>query len=334
MAGLTAGLSLTLACGRYDRVGPLADGRVAVEGVDLNLVPLEPEECFWRMLRFEEFDAAEMSLSSYCMLRARGDERFVGIPAFLSRSFRHSSIYVREDSGIQGPKDLEGRRVGVPEYQMTASVWTRGMLADDHDVDLDSITWCTGGMEQPGRVERQKLVVPDRVRIEPIGPDSTLSGALLSGEIDALMAPRIPSAFRQGEGRVRRLFPDYAERELDYFRRTGNFPIMHLVVVRADVARANPWLPQSLYKALRQAKATAIEGIAEAPALRYTMPFLLDAWERQAEVFGPDPWPYGVDANRAQLETFSRYLTEQGIVERSTPVDELFAASTLIDSRI
>lgn len=327
-------LGLTLACGRYDRVGPLADGRVQIEGVDLNLVPLEPEECFWRMLRFEEFDAAEMSLSSYCMLRARGDERFVGIPAFLSRSFRHSSIYVREGSGIEGPKDLEGRRVGVPEYQMTASVWTRGMLGDDHGVDLDSITWCTGGMEEPGRVERQKLITPDRVRIEPIGPSSTLSSALLDGEIDALMAPRIPSAFSKGEGRVRRLFGDYAERELDYFQRTGNFPIMHLVVVRADVAREHPWVTQSLYKALRRAKATAIEGIHGAPALRYTMPFLLDAWERQVEVFGEDPWPYGVDANRAQLETFSRYLTEQGIVEKSAPIEDLFAASTLIDSRI
>ncbi|QWF21287.1 hypothetical protein KM427_20445 [Nocardioides sp. LMS-CY] len=334
MARLSSGLGLTLACGRYDRVGPLVDGRVGVEGIDLNMVPLEPEECFWRMLRFEEFDAAEMSLSSYCMLRARGDERFVGIPAFLSRSFRHSSIYVREGSGIEGPTDLEGRRVGVPEYQMTASVWTRGMLADDHGVDLDSITWRTGGMEQPGRVERQKLVVPDRVRIEPIGPESTLSGALLDGEIDALMAPRIPSAFSRGEGRVRRLFPDYAERETDYYRRTGNFPIMHLVVVRADVARTHPWVAQSLYKALRQAKAVAIEGIHEAPALRYTMPFLLEAWERQIEVFGADPWPYGVDANRAQLETFSRYLTEQGIVEQSAPVEDLFAASTLIDSRI
>lgn len=329
-----ARLDLTLACGRYDRVAPLADGRVAAEGIDLNLVSLEPEECFWRMLRFEEFDAAEMSLGSYCMLRARGEQRFVAIPAFLSRSFRHSTIYVREGSGIDGPADLAGRRVGVPEYQMTASVWTRGMLADDHGVDLDSITWCTGGMEQPGRVERQKLVVPDRVRIEPIDAASTLSSALLDGEIDALMAPRIPSAFTHGGGRVRRMFPDYADRELDYYRRTGIFPIMHLVVIRADVAAAHPWVAQSLYKALTLAKSVAIEGIAQAPALRYTMPFLLDAWERQVEVFGADPWPYGVAANRPQLETFSRYLSEQGIVEKAVAVDDLFAASTLIDSRI
>lgn len=329
-----ARLDLTLACGRYDRVAPLADGRVAAEGIDLNMVYLEPEECFWRMLRFEEFDAAEMSLGSYCMLRARGEQRFVAIPAFLSRSFRHSSIYVREGSGIDGPADLQGRRVGVPEYQMTASVWTRGMLADDHGVDLDSITWCTGGMEQPGRVERQKLVVPDRVRIEPIDSGSTLSSALLDGEIDALMAPRIPSAFTRGGGRVRRMFPDYADRELDYYRRTGIFPIMHLVVIRADVAAAHPWVAQSLYKALTLAKSVAIEGIAQAPALRYTMPFLLDAWERQVQVFGADPWPYGVAANRPQLETFSRYLSEQGIVEKAAAVDDLFAASTLIDSRI
>ena len=220
----------------------------------------------------------------------------------------------------------------MPEYQMTASVWTRGMLGDDFGVDLDSITWVTGGMEQPGRVERQKLVVPERVRIEPIGPDQTLASALVEGELDALMAPRIPSVF--SDGRVRRLFPDYADRELDYYQRTGNFPIMHLVVIRAEVLDQHPWVAQSLYKALTAAKQLAIGGIAEAPALRYTMPFLLDAWERQRAVFGADPWPYGVAANRDQLETFTRYLREQGIVEESGPIDDLFAPSTLIDSRI
>jgi 4,5-dihydroxyphthalate decarboxylase len=327
-------LPLTFACGGYDRVWPLVDGRVRAEGVELNMITLEPEECFWRMLRFAEFDVAEMSLGSYCMLRARQDERFVAIPVFLSRSFRHSSVYVRADAGIDDPTALAGRRVGVPEYQMTASVWTRGMLADDHGVDLDSITWCTGGLEQPGRVERQALEVPGRVRIEPVAPDTTLSDQLLEGRLDALMAPRVPSAFRRGDPRVRRLFPDYAERELEYYRRTGTFPIMHVVVIRADVAHEHPWLPQSLYKALRQAKQCALAGIVEAPALRYTMPFLLDALERQESVFGDDPWPYGLEANRSQLQTFVRYLREQGIVEHAVDVDDLFAASTLVESRI
>jgi 4,5-dihydroxyphthalate decarboxylase len=327
-------LPLTFACGAYDRVWSLVDGRVRAEGVELNIITLEPEECFWRMLRFAEFDVAEMSLGSYCMLRARKDERFIAIPVFLSRSFRHSSVYVRADAGIDDPKELSGRRVGVPEYQMTASVWTRGMLADDHGVDLDSITWCTGGLEQPGRVERQKLEVPERVRVEPVGPKSTLSDELLEGRLDALMAPRIPTAFRRGDRRIRRLFPDYADRELEYYQRTGTFPIMHVVVIRADVAERHPWLAQSIYTALREAKELALAGIVDAPALRYTMPFLLDALERQESVFGADPWPYGVGANRAQLETFVRYLGEQGIVQQPLAVDHLFAASTLVESRI
>lgn len=330
-----ARLAVTLACGDYDRVWALRDGRVAVEGADVNVVPLQPEECFWRMIRFAEFDAAEMSLSSYTMLRAKGDERFVAIPAFLSRSFRHSSIYVRAGAGVASPRDLEGRRVGVPEYQMTASVWTRGMLADDHGVDCDSITWRTGGLEQPGRVERQPLTVPDRVKVEPIAADRTLVGALLDGEIDAVMAPRIPSIFARSDGSpLRRLFPDYARLELDYYRRTAIFPIMHLVVLRADVHERNPWLAQSLFKALVEAKRLAVEGVAAAPALRYTMPFLLDTLERQQDVFGADPWPYGVEPNRATLSTFGRYLVEQGLAERAPDVDSLFAASTLVQSRI
>ncbi len=290
------------------------------------------------MIRFAEFDAAEMSLSSYCMLRAKGDSRFIAIPAFLSRSFRHSSIYVRAGSGITDPKDLAGRRVGVPEYQMTASVWTRGMLSDDYGVDCDSITWCTGGLEQAGRVERQALTVPPRVKLEPIGAATTLSQALLDGEVDALMAPRIPSAFgagfESGKPGVTRLFADYADRELDYFQRTSIFPIMHLVVLRAELYEQHPWLAQSLFKALVEAKRIALAGLAEDPALRYTMPFLLDALDRQRAVFGDDPWPYGVEPNRAALQTFGRYLLEQGLADHPPAPDELFAASTLVQSRI
>jgi 4,5-dihydroxyphthalate decarboxylase len=323
-------LDLTLACGRYDRVWPLVDGRVRPEGIDLNVIPLEPEELFWRMINHAEFDVAEMSLSSYAVAMAGGDTRFVGIPVFLSRSFRHSSLYVREDSPVTGAAGLAGLRVGVPEYQMTAAVWTRGLLHHEFGVDLDGITWRTGGLEQPGRVERQALTLPDRVRIDPV--PGTLSQALLDGEIDALMAPRVPSVFRRGG--VRRLFPDYAQREADYYRRTGIFPIMHMVVVRADVAREHPWVARSLYKAFTEAKNVALAGLADAPALRYTMPFLLDALERQQEIFGADPWPYGVTPNRTALEVFADYLLEQGLTPDRIGVNDLFAPSTLIESRV
>jgi 4,5-dihydroxyphthalate decarboxylase len=323
-------LPLTLACGNYDRVWPLASGGVRAEGIDLNLITLEPEECFWRMITNAEFDVAEMSLASYTIARAGGDDRFVGVPVFLSRSFRHSTIYLREDSDITEPAQLAGRRVGVPEYQMTASVWTRALLRHDFDVDTDSITWCTGGLEQAGRTERQALTLPERVKVSPVS--GTLSQALVDGEIDALMAPRVPSVFRRGG--VRRLWPDYAAREAEFYARTGIFPIMHLLVVRSDVDRAHPWVARSLYKAFSEAKRVALAGARDAPALRYTIPFLLDVLERQEEVFGPDPWPYGLEENRRTLEEFAGYLVEQGLLTEAPDVAGLFAPSTRQESRI
>jgi 4,5-dihydroxyphthalate decarboxylase len=326
-------LDLTFACGRYDRVQPLGDGRVSAEGMRLNMLWLEPEECFWRMIQNAEFDIAEMSLSSYSIALAGGDDRFVGIPAFMSRSFRHSSIYVRADGTISDPKDLAGSRIGVPEYQMTASVWTRGLLTHDFGVDLSEVTWRTGGLEQPGRVERQRLALPEHIRVEPLAQDRTLSEALVAGEIDALMAPRVPSIFRTSSD-ITRLFPDYRERERDYFGRTGLFPIMHLVVVRRDVLEKNPWVAQSLFKSLVQAKQVATTGLADLPALRYTMPFLLAALEEQLEVFGDDPWPYGLKANQHALETFMSYLEEQGLVAMAPAPQDLFSPATLHESRI
>lgn len=325
---------LTFACGGYDRVQPLRDGSVSVEGVELNMLRLEPEECFWRMMQGAEFDVAEMSLSSYCIAKAKGDDRFVGIPAFLSRSFRHSSIYLSPSTAIADPKELAGRRIGVPEYQMTASVWTRGMLANDCGADLSDVTWVTGGLEQPGRVERQKLELPDHIRVESVGAQKTLAAALEEGEIDALMAPRVPRVFRRAGSGIRRLFPDYAIREKDYFERTGLFPIMHMVVVRKDVLQDHPWVAASLYKALREAKEVATAGLSDLPALRYTMPFLLAALEEQEAVFGPDPWPYGMEANRTALETFISYLHEQGLISTALAPESLFAPSTLREFRI
>lgn len=327
-------LDLTFACGGYDRVQPLRDGTVSVEGVNLNILRVEPEECFWRMMQGAEFDVSEMSLSSYCIAKANGDDRFVGIPAFLSRSFRHSSIYLSPSSDVVEAKDLVGRRIGVPEYQMTASVWTRGLLANDCGVDLSDVTWVTGGLEQPGRVERQKLELPSSVHVEGIGAEQTLADALEKGEIDALMAPRVPGAFRRADSGVRRLFPDYAAREKDYFERTGLFPIMHMVVVRKDVLEAHPWVAASLYKALSEAKEVATAGLSDLPALRYTMPFLLAALEEQEAVFGTDPWPYGLEANRNALETFISYLHEQGLISSTLVPESIFSRSTLREFRI
>jgi 4,5-dihydroxyphthalate decarboxylase len=328
-----AEVELTLACGAYDRTAPLADGRVRAEGIALNVLQLEPEEMFWRMMRHAEFDVSEMSLSSYAIAMSRGDERFVGLPVFLSRSFRHSSIYLRADSKITDAAELLGCRIGVPEYQMTAAIWTRGILADDHGVAARDATWVTGGLEQAGRAERQPLTLPEDIIVERL-QDGTLTEALMRGDIDALMAPRVPSAFRSPDEPLRRLFPDYVDRELDYHRRTGMFPIMHLAVLRRDVHDRHPWVAQSLTKAFTRAKQEAVGGVEDAPALRWTLPFLLDAVERTREVFGDDPWPYGLEPNRTTLEVFLRYLREQGLIDRELDPTELFAASTHAESRI
>ena len=324
---------LTLACGAYDRTAALADGRVRAEGVALNVLQLEPEEVFWRMMRHAEFDVSEMSLSSYAMAVSRGDDRFVGLPVFLSRSFRHSSLYVRSDSDLTDPSTLRGARIGVPEYQMTAAVWVRGLLADEYGLAATDATWVTGGLEQPGRAERQALELPGGITVERLS-EGTLTQALLSGEVDALMAPRVPTAFRAPEPRLRRVFPDYAERELEYHRRTGLFPIMHLVVVRDDVAARHPWVAQSVTKAFTRAKDLAVAGIEDAPALRWSLPFLLDAVERSKAEFGDDPWPYGLEANRRTLEVFLRYMGEQGLLARALAPEELFAPTTHVESRV
>lgn len=327
-------VSVTFACGRYDRVQALTDGRVRVEGCDLNVIHLDPEECFWRMLRHEEFDAAEMSLASYAMLLGRGDDRFVGIPVFLSRSFRHSAIWVRADGPVTSPADLNGGRIGVPEYQMTASVWVRGLLQHELGVDVAGVTWCTGGLDQPGRVERQPLQAPPWLRIEAVPQDRTLVQELLDGHLDALTAPRVPAEFRRSDTKLRRLLPDYKDRELEYFLRTGIFPIMHLVVVRRELVGRLPWLPAALTKGLRQAKDIALEGLLDAPALRYTVPFLLAALEEQRAVFGDDPWPYGLAPNRHTLEVFLGHLQEQGLLAQDMAPETLFAPSSLSEARI
>lgn len=326
-------IRLTLACGPYDRVAGLADGRVRAQGIDLNVVQLEPEEIFWRMLRHNEFDVSEMSFSSFAIAHSKGDRRLVGVPIFLSRSFRHSTIYLRADSDIRDASDLSGRRVGVPEYQMTASVWTRGLLKDEYGIDAGDITWVTGGMEQPGRAERQPLSLPDHISTERV-VETTLVDGLIDGSIDALMAPRVPRAFRQADAPIRRLWPDYAEREREYFARTGLFPIMHMLAIRADIFEQDPWIAQELAKAFAAAKDLALRGAEDAPALRWTLPFMLDALEKDRELFGADPWPYGLEENRTTIEVFIRYLREQGLVHVEQQPEDLFTPSTHTLARI
>ena len=249
-----AKLRLTLSIWDYDRTRALADGTVRPEGIELNVLELPVEETFFRMARNREFDVAEMSMSSYTVSLHRDPQPFVAIPVFPSRFFRHSCIYVSAKSGIREPKDLIGRKIGTPEYQMTAPVWIRGILADDYGVKPDSVEYWTGGEEETRRDEKIKLDLPSKFKVRPIRPDQTLSAMIAAGEIDALHTARAPSTFHSMPGTVKRLFPDFVAVEREYYRRTKIFPIMHVLAIRREVYEKNRWIAMSLHKAFVKAQ--------------------------------------------------------------------------------
>jgi 4,5-dihydroxyphthalate decarboxylase len=325
-------LRLSLGCWNYDRTRSLLEGRIEPDGIDLNYLNMPVEETFFRMLRNREFDVAEMSLSSYTVSLFK-DSPFIAIPVFPSRFFRHSCIYVNKDSGIREPKDLIGKRIGNPEYQMTAPVWIRGVLQDEYGVPVDSVTYFTGGEEEPNRSEKLKLDLPPNIKVERIGPTQTLSAMLASGEIDALYTARMPSSFH-GSGNVRRLFEDFVPVEQDYFRRTGIFPIMHTVVIRREVYEENRWVAQSLYKAFCQAQQETYRDLYETAALKAMLPWLTAHVEEARREMGDDFWPYGYEKNEATLSTFLRYSYEQGLSKHLLTPSRLFAPETLESFKI
>ena len=327
-------LHLSFALSPYDRIAPLIDGRVTIEGVDIDPILLSPEEVFHRAFGYREFDISEVSLSSHALTTARGDSKYIGIPAFLSRVFRHSGIYIRTDRGITRMEDLRGRTIGLPEYQQTANVWIRGILQDEHGVPPAAIHWRTGGTEQPGRRERVPIKLPPDVDLQQIPDDRTLNDMLLAGELDAILTPREPPCYVQRQPNIGRLFEEYRPVEEDYFRRTGIFPIMHLVAIRRELAEQHPWLPVSLYKALVQAKHVALEELALIGHLATTLPWCVAELEHTRRIMGEDFWPYGLPANRHTLSTFLRYSHEQGLCPRLLAPEDLFAPAVLDLSRI
>jgi 4,5-dihydroxyphthalate decarboxylase len=322
-------LRLSLACWDYDRTHALADGRVRPDGIDLVYLNQPVEETFFRMMRFAEFDASEMSLSSYVASLGQAEPRFIAIPAFPSRYFRHSCIFVSTRSGIRQPADLKGKRIGVPEYQMTAPVWIRGILSDDYGVKVTDVEHLSGGEEEPGRDEKLKLDVPSSIRLKPIPGDKTLSGMLADGALDALVTARAPSTFKTKPDAVKRLFPDYVAKEKEYFGRTKIFPIMHTVVIRRDVYAKNPWVAQSLYKAFVASKQIAADMYAQTAAMTSMLPWTSAHADEARAQMGEDWWPYGLAPNRHVLETFLRYHHEQGLSKRLFKPEELFARETL-----
>jgi 4,5-dihydroxyphthalate decarboxylase len=324
-----AKLKLTFSCWNYDRTRSLVDGSVEPDGIELNCLSLPVEETFFRMLRYQEFDVAEMSLSSYTVSLQREKPPFIAIPVFPSRFFRHSSIFISTKSGIREPKDLIGKRIGTPEFQMTAPVWIRGILQDEYGVAPSSVEYWTGGEEEPGREEKLKLDLPPAIKLRPIGPDKTLAQMLAAGEIDALHTARSPSTFRTRPNDVKRLFGNFMEVERAYYRKTRIFPIMHTIAIRRPVYEANPWIAQSLYKALVESQRRTYQDLSETAALKAMLPWLAEHVEDARRELGDDWWSYGLAPNRHVLDTFLRYHHEQGLSKKRLTPEDLFAKETL-----
>jgi len=333
-----AKLSLTVATWDYDRVRPLIDGRVQVEGCDINFIKVPPEECFHRAWNHQEFDVTEIGLSGYIIGVSRGSGNFglspyVAIPAFLSRSFRCSGIYIRTDRKIASPSDLKGKKIGVPEYQITAAVWSRGFLSDEYGVKVEDVNWYQGGMDDPGRKDKWPNNLPPGFPLNFLHDQQTLNQLFREGELDALICPRTPNTYRDGKTPVRRLFENFEEVEKSYYRKSKVFPIMHPVGIRRDVYDKHPWVAANLFKAFSEAKRISQAELFETAALKIGLPWVVSSALSAQEVLGPDIFPYGVEASRPTLEAAIRYSMEQHMAVRKISVEELFPATTLTEPK-
>ena len=329
-----AKLKLSVAVGDYDRTRPLVDGAVQIDAVDPSFMLLEPEEIFFRAFRHAEFDICELSMSSFTLKTAAGDCPYVAVPVFPSRAFRHTSVYIRTDRGINAPADLKGKRIGLPEYQLTANVWVRLFLHQDYGVAPSDVTWVRGGYEQPGRVEKIAINLPADVRVENVPEGATISGMLADGALDAVIGPRAPSCFERRHPQVGWLFPDPTKAASEWFQRTRIFPIMHLLGIRRSLAEQHPWLPAAAFKAFEQAKAVALAKLGDTSATKVTLPFVEEQLQAARRLMGDDFWSYGLAPNRHVLETFLRQHHAEGLSSRLLAPEELFHPTTLEAHRI
>ncbi len=320
-------LQLSVAMGDYDRTRALYDGRVQIDGVDPVFMLLNPEEMFFRAMRSQDFDIAELSFSSYLVKHSRGESPYIAVPVFLSRAFRHTSIYVRRDR-IKTPEDLKGCRIGVPEYQLTAIVWARALLEDEYGIKPSDVTWVRGGIDTPGRPEKIKLELPANVRLESAPEGKTITELLDEGEIDAFIAPRPPGVQALRNPAVGWLFDDPTAVAKDFYRRKRVFPIMHVVGIRNALAQQHPWLPGAVVKAFTQSKAAALEALGDTSATKVTLPFVEEQLHAARALMGQDYWSYGVAQNQPTLETFLRYHHSQGLSPRQVPLSEVFHPAT------
>jgi 4,5-dihydroxyphthalate decarboxylase len=318
-------LPLTFACGLYDRMLRLYTGEVQPAGIDLEfLANDEPRDIFDRMGGKLEFDASEMSSSEFISRLGAGPCPLVAIPVFASRVFRHGFIFYNRKSGIRTPKNLEGKRVGVPLYTMSAAIWIRGLLQHEYGVDLSKIRWVQGALRKAG-AHGSPTVAPllEQPPIEINNSGKSISALLADGDIDAVISSRPVDGIGSNPD-IARMFANYREVEKDYYKRTQIFPIMHLIVIRRDVHEAHPFVAQSLYDALCQSKDRALAQMKERGALRYMLPWLPADMDEIDDVFGGDPWPYGIEANRPTLEALVQYMVEQNFIAKPIPIEDLF----------
>jgi 4,5-dihydroxyphthalate decarboxylase len=314
-------ISLTLACQNYDHTRALGEGTVTADGIDLKVINLSPpSQIFLRMLNNEEFDVSEMSLSNFMIALANDDRRFVALPVFPSRVFRHSYVWVNTHAGIHRPRDLKGKRVGIADYAMTALLFTRGFLTHEYGVRPEDIHWFRR------RREHVSISAPEGIRIDNIGKDETLDDLLEHGKIDAVALTRAPRGFVQGSPNIRRLFSDARSTEAEYYRQTKIFPIMHMVVMRRAVYERQPSVAVELAKAFQAAKEQSYDRLEE-NAL--ALPWLNLDLEFAKQVMGRDVYAYGVNASLPTLEAATLYSHEQGLTRRKLEVSELFAPETL-----
>jgi 4,5-dihydroxyphthalate decarboxylase len=322
-SGGTARLHLTLATTDYDHVRDLVNGVVRPEGIVLTAFVLPVEEIFYRFIKNREWDVSEMSFGKFIGFAAQGNSPFVGIPVFPSRVFRHSAFYVRRDRGISTPKDLQGKRVGIPEWAQTAGIYARGFLSETAGVDLRKINWVQAGMNEAGREEKVEFKLPAGIKYEQ-RRDTSISAMLLSGEVDAAISARVPDAFSKGDGKIARLYPDYRAEESRYHAATGIFPIMHVIALRRKVFERYPWVAMNLFKAFDEAKGRSLDRIQDLTASRIPVPWSAAIAGEWSANFGADPFPYGLEDNRKTLDAFCRFAHVQGITATRLSPDDLF----------
>ncbi len=320
-------LKLNFACGPYDRMEAMHYNRIEVEGIDINYMEIQaPREIFDRMVGSREFDMSELSLSEHVVWSSKGNSPFVALPVFPSKAFRHGFITINKNSGIKEPKDLAGKRIGVPLYTITAAIWIRGDLQNVYGVDLSKVQWVQGAVEKAG-THGKPPAVPDL--LEPVDivqntSNKSLSDMLRDGEIDAIIGSRLPDSIRTDPDKVGRLFPNSRDEEKRYYKETGIHPIMHTVAIKREIYEENRWIASSLFKAFLESRNWAIDKMYFSAAQRYMLPWLYDDLHEVDEIFGDKLWAYGVEDNRATLEAFVKYMKQQGFIKEEMPVDDLF----------